>query len=158
MTRGRIRKHGERGATMVEFAMIAPILFLVIFGVIEMGLLFQAWVSVQHGSELGARFAVVGASTCTSGGSDRMTCIISEARKGVGQLKNPNSATITVDSWDFPSYTVKTSNSAGGECDAVQVTVTYTYNVITPLVSAIFPSVTLTGKQRFINEPFTTCA
>ena len=157
MTRGRFRRHGERGASMVEFALLAPVFFLVIFGIIEMGMIFQAWVSVQHGSQLGARFAVVGASTCASGGTDRVSCIISEARAGIGQLKDPSSATITVDSWKYPSYTTKTANSAGGECDAVQVTVKYTHNTITPIISAIIPSVTLTGKQRFINEPFTTC-
>jgi Flp pilus assembly protein TadG len=149
---------GERGASMVEFAMLAPVFFLVIFGIVEMALMFQAWASVQHGSELGARYAVVGLSTCTSGGTDRVSCIISEARKGIGQVQNPASATITVDSWKFPSYSTKTANSAGGECDAVQVTVKYTRSTITPIISAIIPSVTVTGSQRFINEPFTTCA
>lgn len=151
------KSRGERGVAMVEFALLAPVLLLIVFGIVEMGMLFNAWVSVQHASELGARYAVTGRDTCTSGGSGRVGCIISEARAGVANLSNGGSATVTVTSWAFPAYTAATSGSAGQQCDAVEVQVQYTYQTMVPLISSIFSAVGLTGRQRFINEPFGSC-
>lgn len=147
----------EDGATMVEFALILPLLVTLIFGIIEMGLLFNAWVSVQHAAELGARYAVTGQTACASGGSGRTGCIVSEARSGVASLSGGNAATVTLTSWAYPDYTSSTPNSAGNQCDAVEVRVRYVYHTSVPLIAAVFNSVTLTGAQRFINEPFGLC-
>jgi Flp pilus assembly protein TadG len=133
------------------------VFFVLVFGIVEMALIFRAWVSVQHAAELGSRFAVTGNAACSSGGVDRVSCIQSEAKIGTASLHNANTVTVTVKSWDYPSYTAVTNNSAGNSCDAVEVTVKYTYNVITPVISKLFPSVTLTGSQRFISEPFIRC-
>lgn len=44
---------------MVEFALIAPVLFLVLFGVIEFGMALNDYQSIRHGVRDGARQAVV---------------------------------------------------------------------------------------------------
>lgn len=46
---------GERGATLVEAAMIFPLLFLVLFGVVEFGLAFKDYLTVSHAARDGAR-------------------------------------------------------------------------------------------------------
>lgn len=48
-------KRGERGATLVEAAIVYGILFLTIFAVLEFGLAFKDWLSVSHASREGAR-------------------------------------------------------------------------------------------------------
>jgi Flp pilus assembly protein TadG len=48
---------GERGATLVEFAIVAPLLFLLIFGLIEVSWAFSQQVEVRHGARETARLA-----------------------------------------------------------------------------------------------------
>jgi len=45
----------ERGATLVESAIVFGLLFLTLFAVVEFGLAFKDWLSVSHGSREGAR-------------------------------------------------------------------------------------------------------
>lgn len=61
------RAKDERGAAAVEFALIAPLLFMVIFGIIQFGLAWsQKEVYIQAARE-GARYAAVGCeSSCSS--------------------------------------------------------------------------------------------
>jgi hypothetical protein len=50
----------RRGQTLVEFALTLPILLLLLFGVIEFGRIFQAWVTLQNAARAAARYAVTG--------------------------------------------------------------------------------------------------
>lgn len=56
-TRGQSRREG--GAALVEFALIAPVLFLVLFGIIEFGIALNDYQSIRHGVRDGARQAAV---------------------------------------------------------------------------------------------------
>src|SRR3954462_13164820 len=49
----------ERGAAMVEFAMILPLLVLLTFGIIEFGVAFNASSSVSQSSRAGGRTAAI---------------------------------------------------------------------------------------------------
>ena len=49
----------QNGATMVEFALIAPLLFLLIFGIIEFSLLLYNKHIIAHSSREGARAGIV---------------------------------------------------------------------------------------------------
>ena len=62
MNRRRIgrRRDGESGQTLVEFMVVAPLLFMLLFGIIEFALLLQAWQTVQHAAQEGARYAATG--------------------------------------------------------------------------------------------------
>jgi hypothetical protein len=50
----------DRGAAALEFALIAPILVLLIAGIVEFGFVFQAQLALTHGAREGARMAAVG--------------------------------------------------------------------------------------------------
>ena len=49
----------QRGAAAVEFAIIAPLLFTIIFGIIEFSLLFYDKAVITNASREGARFGIV---------------------------------------------------------------------------------------------------
>lgn len=51
----------ERGATLVEAAIILPLFFLLVFGLLEFGFGFKDWLSLNHGAREGARVAVAAA-------------------------------------------------------------------------------------------------
>lgn len=55
------KKNGERGASLVEFALTAPFLILLLLGIIEFGYLFGEFNDVRHGAREGARAAAVNA-------------------------------------------------------------------------------------------------
>jgi len=58
ITRGLRR--GERGQEYLEFAIIVPILVLVIMGIVDFGRVLNTWLVVTHGAREGARVAAVG--------------------------------------------------------------------------------------------------
>jgi Flp pilus assembly protein TadG len=53
------RTGGERGASLVEFAVVSTLLFLLLFGIIEFGMTFNDYQSIRQGAREGAREAVV---------------------------------------------------------------------------------------------------
>ncbi len=64
---------GDEGAVLVEFALICPLLFLLIFGVIEFGWAFGQNLDVRHGAREGARLAAVNfrSTSATVGAAQR---------------------------------------------------------------------------------------
>lgn len=52
-------KKNERGASLVEFALVVPILLLLVLGMIEFGWLLTGWTVITGAAREGARAAVV---------------------------------------------------------------------------------------------------
>jgi Flp pilus assembly protein TadG len=53
----------EQGQTMVEFALIVPVLFLVLFGIIQFGALYNDYITLTDAARVGARKAAVSRQT-----------------------------------------------------------------------------------------------
>jgi len=49
------RVKGERGAAMVEFAIILPLLIIVVFGIIEFGRAYNTKITLTHAAREGVR-------------------------------------------------------------------------------------------------------
>jgi Flp pilus assembly protein TadG len=56
----RIEIRNERGQTMTEFALVLPILALLLFGIIQFGITFNNYVTLTDATRAGARKAAVG--------------------------------------------------------------------------------------------------
>jgi len=81
---------GERGASLVEFAFIVPILCLIVFAIIDFGVAYNDYLSVRQGGREGARQAVVSSvgtnSACSTEGfsgpegsdTDKLFCLIKD--------------------------------------------------------------------------------
>ena len=54
-----LRKRREGGAALVEFALLAPFLILLLFGIIEFAWVFATNLDVKHGAREGARITAV---------------------------------------------------------------------------------------------------
>jgi hypothetical protein len=50
---------GQRGATVVEFAIVVSALFMLLIGIMEMGRMLFYWNTASEATRLGARLAVV---------------------------------------------------------------------------------------------------
>jgi Flp pilus assembly protein TadG len=71
----------ERGAAAVEFALVMPLLFLLVFGIIEFGFIFNKELSVTHAAREGVRvYALNGSASAAktfaeaASGSTGITC------------------------------------------------------------------------------------
>jgi Flp pilus assembly protein TadG len=69
MTMVRILKRNEDGAAAIEMAIALPVLVAMIYGLFQVGLLYQANAGMQHALGEGARYAtlcITSGSTCTA--------------------------------------------------------------------------------------------
>ena len=58
----------ERGAALVEFALILPVLAMITFGMLTAGLAFNRKMDLTHAAREGSRFgATLAVNTCTTG-------------------------------------------------------------------------------------------
>ena len=155
----RSKRQRERGQALAEFALIAPILVILIFGFVDTTRLYQAWVTIQGAAREGARYGVTGQDDCPSATDNRVACIKYWAQQRAKTLTNSSTALqITVRKWTYPNYpNPPTEGSAGQQCDALEVKVEYDFSPATPLASALFGGVHITGRERLVNEPFGPC-
>jgi Flp pilus assembly protein TadG len=66
----RIRRwRDERGAVAVEFALIAPVLILLLFGIVDYGLVFNAQLQVTGAAREAARTMAVGGDVASAQGA-----------------------------------------------------------------------------------------
>jgi len=49
----------EKGASAVEFALVLPALILLVFGIIQFGILFHDYISITHAAREGVRWAAL---------------------------------------------------------------------------------------------------
>lgn len=149
----------EDGQSLAEFALIAPIFFLLIFGIVDLSRAFQAYVTVQEAARGGARYAVTGRIDCTGIAiQNRNNCIKQTVDVRVKDLDGHAGITTSYRKWTYPSYAdPPIENDAGQQCDAVEVEVRYTFHPITPIMNRIIPNVPMQAKERLVNEPFGTC-
>jgi Flp pilus assembly protein TadG len=125
----RLRRRGraERGAELIELALVLPILLLAFAGIVDFALLMQRWLVVSNAAREGARIAVLPGYTQT----DVQNRVTQYVQQGTGDsTASPVTQLVTV-SIDPPGPTPA--------FPAAQVTVslTHSYLVIGP-VSTLF--------------------
>lgn len=144
--------NSEDGSNLIEFALVLPMLLLVVLGIAEFGFIFQRLEVVTNAAREGARLAVLPGNytfgTATSDVEARVRLFVTQA--GVPtSMANP---TIVV----TPGIAIPVG---GGRppVTATRVTVTYTHNYflipgIGDLFGATFTSVPLTAVAEMRNE------
>lgn len=82
----RKRIRDERGQTMVEFAVVFPVLVVMLFGIIQLGIVFNNYVTLTDAVRSGAREAAVARQTSDPGGAATTAVRSSAAGLDQGQL------------------------------------------------------------------------
>jgi Flp pilus assembly protein TadG len=151
----------ERAQTLAEFGMIAPVLFLVIFAIVDGARMMQSYVTIQAAAREGARYAVTGRTECDGlASADRYTCIVHVTEQTAGNL-DVDQLTVSMRSWAFTEggyAATATEDFPGIQCDNVEVAVSYDYDMITPVLDFFVGSLTMRASERLVNEPFGACA
>lgn len=153
------RRFTEGGQTLAEFGLILPLIAIIIFGLVDASRMLQTYVTIQESARAGARYAVTGRIDCTGIPiQNRNNCIVAAVNDRASGLTNNSTVSTSFRSWAYPSYSTVTANSAGNQCDAVEVRVDYNYKPITPFFKYIVSNVPLKATERMVNEPFGTCS
>lgn len=89
--RTRMGSRRERGVSLVEFALVAPLLFALLFGTVEFGWAFYQELNVRHGAREAIRLAAVDASPANGESNQvrniaREVCNRMDAEPGGGVL------------------------------------------------------------------------
>lgn len=141
-------RRSERGSTALEFGLVAPLVFLVIFGIIQYGYVFWALTTASASAREAARRMIVG--------RDWATCAQPEA---VRQAANPavgdDPVTATYRYTDDAGVTLHRPVRVG---DLVEVTVSFqSLNLGIPLIPVPDGGVvTQTATARVENIPAVT--
>lgn len=107
------KRSGQRGQSLVEFALVMPLFVFILLAVIDFGLALHASVEVANAAREGARKGAVRAPESE---------IIQRVYDTAGSL-NADQLSVTV------------TNAQGNAGESVVVEVHYTYELITPLAS-----------------------
>lgn len=152
-----MRSNRERGASLVEFAIVAPFLLILLFGIIDFGRYMAAAESVRAAAREGARFGInvgdtgsnvphyVDCDEMISAAADRAGVVDILPTDVTVEYDDGTSTTITMDC--LPTTTQDPALVLSGH--RLVVTVEIQFSMITPLVSAFFPStLTISSTDR----------
>ncbi|HEY2306938.1 MAG TPA: TadE/TadG family type IV pilus assembly protein [Streptosporangiaceae bacterium] len=107
--RGRYVRGGDRGAAAVEFALLLPLLLLLVFGIIDFGRAINAQITLTQAARQGARLAALGQPNVVS------------ATQAAATGLNPVTVTVT----PCPSGATQTTGAV--------VKASYSFNFVTPV-------------------------
>jgi Flp pilus assembly protein TadG len=113
------QKRCSRGQSLVETAIILPLVLLLIMGIIDFGLLFNNYILISNASREGARKAALG-------GTDAEV---------VETIQN---ITTSLDIANL-SITITPDYASRGHGTEVRVSVSYKNKLITPIIDKFFP-------------------
>jgi Flp pilus assembly protein TadG len=134
------KKPAEQGATLVEFALILPLLLTLLLGIVEFGWMFGRNVDVGHATREGVRLAAVNFPEYDSpSGANTTTALLDEI---CAQVSLSSSVVVSV-------------SGSGDRGDPVEVTITAPGTSLTGFLSWAFPDdleLTATSASR-IEQP-----
>jgi hypothetical protein len=164
--------HASKGQALVEFALIAVVLLMIMFLIIEAARILWAWATVQNAAREGARYAITGrfdAPDCAVGDLDkfidqcddlRVASIISRTHTGLTGLPLNETTGIFEDNnyynievWGVKDFEIR-PDFGGAPGEPVIVRAYYRVPIITPFFSPILPSIPVFGQVTMINESF----
>jgi Flp pilus assembly protein TadG len=141
------RNRKQRGTALVEFAVMLPLLTLLLVGVVDMGLIIHEHQLLQNAAREGAHFSALPANYVDPVNPTATTAAIKQ--RVIDYLAQEN---ITVNASDITINQGYPIAAGGLTATASQVTVTYTRPLLIGGGSILgFTSVVLTGQSTFRN-------
>jgi Flp pilus assembly protein TadG len=135
-------RKSQRGAAALEFAIVVPVLILLVFGIIDFGGVMNAQVVVANAAREGARSAALGGSTTTA---------TATVRTVMGSLPGASDTTITqvtvvcTSLTNVVDSTCTSTTDAGGKAVA---TITYKYTWLSPVPLGLASTINVTQSSQ----------
>ena len=141
----------ESGQALAEFALVLPVLIVILFAVVHFGKAFNYWNDATHISAEGARYAAVNGKPYPTGPGTLQAQLLAQA--DTPELRNGGTAdvpTATRVCIDFP-------NGSARRGDPVRVAMTFRY-AWAPLLNLAAQTITSTAVMRLETAPTTYSA
>ncbi len=147
----------RRGAAAVEMAFIVPVVFVVIFGIIEFGRLWLVVQTLNECARYGCRMAIAKNTGTTGNWSGD---IKTEVQNRAAQLLGTSSSNITVDVYVDGSKTTDLSSAHGYQPSSsgytagsdIKVITTVAWSSVAWIPAQYLGGVTLTNEYRLNKE------
>lgn len=110
------RRHSEKGAALLELAIVTPLLMLIFAGIAESGFFFRSMEVTQNAAREGARLGALPGSE-----QNNYAIVSTRVSEYITQSGLTGAVTTTTNTVAIPI-------GGGLNANGVQVTVTYTYN------------------------------
>jgi Flp pilus assembly protein TadG len=125
----------EKGAAAVEFAIVLPLMCMLLFGIIEFGLVMYDQTMITNASREGARAGIVFNTTPVSDGE--ITTVV----------ENYCSAhLVSFGSGALPTTTISRTGTAAGDALTVNVTYPYTFLVLPNFATSLTGAISLQAE------------
>jgi len=153
----RSKHKNEKGQSLVEFALVLPILVLLILGIIDFGMIFHGYVTVNTAAREGARHGVVEKYDDENGEEEVVDVerVVDVILGVTGTLPGGDSKLEILINGEtaYENEEVK-SPTFPGSGDDMKITVIYDYELITPLpaFTGISDALNLTGEITMVRE------
>ena len=136
------------GTSLVEAALIIPLLLLLTFAMVDFGVLFYAYLALENGVSQATRYSVTGSQ---APGLTR--------EESIKKVMRDETPTLTIADSAFSFSYLKSGGTwtagVGGPSDVQKVTVTYKWTFMTPLIRPFFTNgeLPLIVESSMKNEP-----
>jgi Flp pilus assembly protein TadG len=125
-------RHAQRGSTMVEFAISAALMLVMIFGILEFARAVYTYHTVENAARLGSRWAMVRGSDCVAARCPATTDTVKTYVQSQLPLLTAANATVTT---TWANGTGCYANPANAPGCVVSVTVSYPFTFDLPFIS-----------------------
>lgn len=148
----------ERGATLVEFALIVPLLLLFIFGIIDFGITYNNQQSIRSAVREGTRRAIVGPAkvaegACTSGD---VRCIVKRRASANGLKTSDTFVKVCFPTASSGAACPTTDPGAKNIGDTIRVCAIYPVESLTGLLNPFLSNLRLTTRVDLrLEQPWT---
>ena len=170
--RARLRRDGKKGSAAIEFAIVSPVFFLFLMGIIEVGTMYVANSVLQKATDDAARYIRTGQAQAAGMTQDQFRTYL--CSRIAALLACDSNLQIDVENYST-SYNTAGYGTAigsngnldsglnnyniGSAGDVILVRVFYQWSPMTPLISPLLKNETngkhlLAATAAFTNEPF----
>ncbi|HEX4160274.1 MAG TPA: TadE/TadG family type IV pilus assembly protein [Rhizomicrobium sp.] len=174
----RLRATSSSGSAAIEFAIVAPVLALFLFGIIETGVIYYANSALTNAADDTARLVRTGQVQSQNLTKSQYIAQICSEMTGMISAMTCNS-NLQVDMESFNSFTnanytnvINSDGSlnvgamqftTGNACDTVLVRAFYPWSIMTPFMKSLMQNMPngkflITSASAFRNEPYTAGA
>ena len=126
---------------MVEMIFVLPVLMLLMFGIVECGVLFGQWQTLTNAAREGARYAIVFRSGCDT------ATVENEVRTAVKDYADAVGIALA-----DADISITGACGASDTSASVAVTHTYTFRVVPGFAPTVSPTIDLVGRSSMRNE------
>jgi Flp pilus assembly protein TadG len=158
---GRSKGNTEKGQSLIEFALLLPLIFLLIVNAVNFGGFLYAWITVANAARAGAEYALMGGAMASAPSTPTPAQVTALITNDVASLPNNASLQVRVCTNNNSTVTCTGTGTGTTPVDPEQplyvltaVDVTYTYQPFIPLwelpglrIHATLPPTTIHRKS-----------